>query len=183
MKKLLLIIIATVSTSCIPLRIAPQFKKNGYTIKEAKKFNRKLPREAAFIFADPKDANEFFNFINTKFQLNDIDVDYDVPFRINETLYFLSFYEIEKATKTLNLLPLFIDGVTKDSNLETDMFDNYVSRKGSWYIVITILDKNSNNCLKESHAKRNKVLQYLKDLKQEYLTTQNYKELLFKKKP
>jgi len=182
MKNFLLVLSIITITSCIPLRIAPQFKKNGYTIKEAKKFNRKLPREAAFIFADPKDANEFFNFINTKFQLNDIDVDYDVPFKINGTLYFLSFYEVEKATKTLNLIPIFIDGVTENSDLETDLYDNYVSRMGSWYIVITILDKNSNNCLKETNAQRNKVLQYLKDLKQEYLTTQNYEELLFTKK-
>lgn len=38
------------------------------------------------------------------------------------------------------------------------MFENYVSKMRSWYLVITILDKNSKNYLKEPQAKHNKVL-------------------------
>ena len=181
MKYLFLSIFFITITSCIPLRIAPNFKE-GYKVKQAKKFKRKLPKKNAFIFEDTKDANEFYNFINTKYQLNPLDVNFKVPFRIEEKLYFLSYYEVEKTTKTLNLLPIIIDGATSGTDFETDLYYNYVSRIGSWYLVITINDIDSNDCLKESHPNYNKVLKYLKDLKKEYLSTHNYEELLFTKK-
>ena len=182
MKYFLTALFFTTITSCIPLRIAPNFQEEGYKIKQAKKFKRKLPKENAFIFEDTKDADEFYNFVNTKYQLNHLDVGLEVPFRIDEKLYFLSYYEVEKTTKTLNLLPIFIDGATSGTDLETDLYDNYVSRMGSWYLVITVIDNDSNDCLKESHPSYNKVLEYLKNLKKEYFSTHNYEELLFTKK-
>jgi len=35
-----------------------------------------------FIFEDPKAANQFYKYINTKFELQDINVFEDVPFTI-----------------------------------------------------------------------------------------------------
>ncbi|WP_296313233.1 hypothetical protein [Winogradskyella sp. UBA3174] len=50
MKKLLLIVLAITTTSCIPTKVAPRFK--GHKVIQAKKFKRKLPRETSFIFKD-----------------------------------------------------------------------------------------------------------------------------------
>ncbi len=59
---------------------------------------------------------------------------------------------------------------------------NYATRTGHWYIILTIYDKDIKNCLVDKHPLKEKTIQYLKDLKQEYLTTQNYEELLLTKK-
>jgi hypothetical protein len=60
--------------------------------------------------------------------------------------------------------------------------ENYDSRKGHWYILITVYDEKVSNCLLNKHSKRQDILQYLKSLKKEYLDTHNYEELLFTKK-
>ncbi len=146
----------------------------------AKKFRRTLPKEYAFIFQDTKEANEFYNYINTKFQLNHIDVDYDVPFKLKNKQYFLSFYEAEIPNKTLNFAPIVIDLALESKNIDSQLSDFYVSRHEDWYIAITIWDNDSNNCLKPNYKDRDEVINYLKRLKQEYLTTSNYVEVLFK---
>jgi len=161
MRNFLLVLLAISITSCIPVSFAPDFHNKGYKVKKAKKFKRKLPEQQAFIFEDTKEADEFYNFINTKFELNDLDVDYEVPFRIEGNLYYLSFYEIEKITTAIDLF---------------NLTDEFVHELGSWYIVITVIDNDSNDCLKESHPKHTLILKYLKDLKQEYLCTKTIEE-------
>jgi len=66
--------------SCIPIRIAPNIK--DYQLTQWKKFKRSLPKRHMFIFEDPKAANQFYKYINTKFELQDINVFEDVPFTI-----------------------------------------------------------------------------------------------------
>ena len=66
MKKLTMLLLAFATLSCIPVKIAPRFKNEDYKIMQAKKFQRKMPRETSFIFKDPKDAGEFYNYINKK---------------------------------------------------------------------------------------------------------------------
>ncbi len=69
MKQLATILFFLIFSSCIPLSIAPNIE--DYKIKVAKKFKRKLPKDYAFIFEDTKEANEFYNYINLKYELND----------------------------------------------------------------------------------------------------------------
>lgn len=64
--------------SCIPLRVAPTIK--DYKVTKGKRFKKGLPKKNVFVFEDPKDADEFYNYINTKFQLNDYYVDVQVHF-------------------------------------------------------------------------------------------------------
>ena len=93
--------------SCIPLRIAPTIK--DYKVTKGKRFKKGLPKKNVFVFEDPKDADEFYNYINTRFQLNDYYVDVQVPFLIEDKTYYFSFYEVEIPTKTINLVPLMLD--------------------------------------------------------------------------
>ncbi|QXP79284.1 MULTISPECIES: hypothetical protein [Winogradskyella] len=109
MKKLLAIAVVFSFTSCIPVKIAPRFKNQDYKIMQAKKFHKDMPRETSFIFKDSKEAEEFYNYINKKHQLNHVDVGYNVPFQLkNETLY-LSYHEAERTDEKVNLPFAVID--------------------------------------------------------------------------
>lgn len=164
--------------SCIPLRIAPSIKEDK--IKIAKRFQRNLPKQYALIFNDPKDADEFYYFINTKYQLNNESVEDNVPFKIDDNEFSFSFYEVERTTKTINLLPLFIDAAL--GNNQDPMFeDAYSSRKGHWYIALLSNDAEMNDALNPNYKHREAIIKYLRDLRIEYLNTNNYLEAMLQK--
>ncbi|WP_179008285.1 hypothetical protein [Winogradskyella forsetii] len=182
MKKLSILFLAFVVTSCIPVKIAPKFKNQDYKIIQAKKFQKNMPREMAFIFKDSKDADEFYTYINKKYRLNNVNVGSNVPIKIEGQTLYLSYYEAERTDEMINL-PLIAIDAKRENNGNSRLFeDHYKSRTGHWYIILTIHDENIKNCLKENHTLREKTIQYLKALKQEYLTTQNYEALLLTKK-
>ena len=180
MRKLLQLIVCLVFiSSCIPLRIAPNIK--DYKLAFGKRFKKGLPKKTVFIFEDPKEANEFYNYVNTKFQLSDYYVDVEVPFDVQGNNYFFSFYEVEIPTKTINLVPLILDGVLTQASDMDPVFDElYATRTGNWYIAIEVFSETENDCLLESSVSRDIVLPYLRNLKNEYLSTQNYNEIVFK---
>ena len=171
-------------TSCIPLRIAPNIE--DYKLIKGKRFKRSLPKKTTFIFEDPKDANEFYDYVNTKFQLDDYYVEVDVPFSIDNETFFFSFYEVEIEDKALNLAPIFADVLINEA-LGNDEFEpvisganNTLSRSGNWYIAIEVFSTEEKDCLAKDSANRTKVLTYLRALKEEYLSTSNYNEVVFK---
>ena len=182
MKNFPLFLLGLMITSCIPVKIAPKFKNESYKVIKAKKFQRKLPRETSFIFKDPKDANEFYQYINKKYQLNHKDVGYNTPFEIDGKTYYLTYNEVGKEDENINLGLAVVDKVLEEKVGMTMFEDNYTSRKGHWYLILTVYDEEIKNCLIENHPMKPEILQYLKELQQEYLTTHNYEELLFTKK-
>ena len=149
---------------------------------KANKFQRKLPKETAFIFKDPKDADEFYNYINTKYSLNHNNVGLNTPILVNSHRFYFIYHEVERTDETANIGLVFADLVLEEKTGLTAFENNYSSRKGHWYIIITVYDENLKNCLLHKHPKNSEIIQYLKGLKQEYLTTLNYQELLFTKK-
>lgn len=177
-KHLLLFVLFFLTFSCIPVRIAPNIKDDKVML--AKKFKRKLPKNYAFIFEDPKDANEFYNYINTKFDLGHQDVEYNVPVIIDGELFFLSFYEVEIPTKTVNLLPMLIDAKLDDAGSDPMFEDNYFSRIGNWYLALTVTNQDMEDCLKPKHPSRVKAINYLRALQKEYLDTSNYADAYFR---
>ena len=181
MKSLYYLIILITITSCIPLRIAPTIKEDKIVV--AKKFKRSLPKQHAFVFEDKPYADEFYNYINTKFQLNHVNVTNNVPIIIENQTYFLSFYETEIPNKTLNLAPVLIDAKLENAGNDKLLEDAYVSRKDKWYILLTVFDKDIKNCLNSKHAQYEIVKKYLQAMRIEYLNTNNYLEVVFEKKP
>ena len=165
----IILILLIISTSCIPLRIAPNIK--DYKIKVAKKFKRKLPNNYAFIFEDPKEADEFYNFIKLKYQLNYEDFGRNVPFGVNDKNYFLSFYETVIPTKTLDFSSGFLDATLAMTLGGQDSYEGEVeiTRTDSWYLVLTVCDSNLEDCLEPNHKFRAEIVKYLIDLKMEYL--------------
>lgn len=180
MRKVLLLTISVLFvTSCIPLRIAPNIK--DYKLTTGKRFKKGLPKKTVFVFEDPKEANEFYNYVNTKFQLQDYYVDVEVPFEVEGNSYFFSFYEVEIPTKTINLVPIVLDGILSEAADMDPIFEEvHSSRIGNWYIAMEVFNETEKDCLQEGSISRDIVLSYLRDLKNEYLSTNNYNEVVFK---
>jgi len=182
--RLALLAMLITCNACIPIRIAPTIE--DYKLVKGKRFRNGLPKKTVFVFEDPKDEAEFYNYIDTKYQLNDYYVDVEVPFQIDDEPYFLSFYEVMIEDKSLDLTPL-ATAILMSVALGDDDVGGYVSddaeplrRKGNWYIAIEVFSEAEEDCLSESYRNREKVLAYLRDLKKEYLNTDSYNELLFK---
>lgn len=166
--------------SCIPVKIAPEIENHKIVV--AKKFKRKLPKVTMFVFNDPKDDGEFYDYLNAKFNLNHLDVGANTPFKLDNKTYYLSYSEVERETETVNL-PFVIIDAKRDSNGNSRLFENnYSTRTGKWYILLTVYNDALKNCLKENYPNKENVVLYLESLRKEYLTTQNYLELQFKKK-
>ncbi|MEK6152862.1 hypothetical protein WIW50_06360 [Flavobacteriaceae bacterium 3-367] len=179
MKKTLLLLLSFVLFgSCIPLRIAPKIK--DHKITQGKRFKRSLPKRQMFIFEDPKEANAFYDYVNTKFALEHQQVYDDVPFRIKGKQFFFSFYEVEIPTKTINLIPIMIDGLLDQAEMDPLLEEVHSTREGNWYLAIEVYSDDENDCLHENSLSRSLVLNYLRTLKEEYLSTHNYHETVFK---
>ncbi|WP_034059034.1 hypothetical protein [Lacinutrix jangbogonensis] len=177
---LVIFVLALLISSCIPVKIAPDIE--NYKIVVAKKFKRKLPKTTSFVFNDPKDDGAFYDYLNAKFDLKHIDVGANIPFKLHNKTYYLSYSETERETKTVNLPFVIIDAKRESSGNSKLFEDNYTARKGKWYILLTVYDDNLKNCLKPEYSNSNKVITHLEALRKEYLRTQNYLELQFKKK-
>ncbi len=178
MKRLSYILILSICYSCIPLQIAPNLEEGK--VYKPKKFKRSLPKQHAFVFTDPKDANEFYYYINAKFKLDPEDPGNNIPIMVDNRRYFLSFYETEKTTQTINLLPIAIDATLAANDSGPILDDTYTSRTGSWYIALTIADIGHQDALNPEYRSIDKIIDYVTTLHQEYLNTQNYKSLSLK---
>ncbi len=75
---------------------------------------------------------------------------------------------------------MFIDAAISDTTGPI-LEDLYSSRKGNWYIVLTARDAKMKDCLHPDYPNREKVIQYLRNLRKEYLNTHNYAEVHLKK--
>lgn len=179
MRKLSYILLFSICYSCIPLQIAPNLEEGK--VYKPKKFKRSLPKQHAFVFTDPKDADEFYYYLNAKFTLDPEGLGNNIPIMIDNRRYFLSFYETEKSTQTLNLLPLAIDATLVANDSEPILDEIYTSRTGNWYIALTISDIGHQDALNPEYRDVQKITSYVTQLHKEYLTTQNYSALLLKK--
>ncbi len=171
-------------SSCIPLRIAPDI--DDYRITRGKSFKRNLPKREMFVFEDPKDADHFYDYVNTRFQLNNENVYDDVPFKLEERQYFFSFYEIEIPDKSINFIPIifdvFVNAALGNEDMDPIFSDGNAgySRVGNWYIAIEVYNDLEKDSLQVNSLSREAVLEYLRTLKEEYLSIHNYNEVVFK---
>ena len=172
--------VVAVSTSCIPLSFAPNIKTDK--VKIAKRFKRDLPKRYGFIFEDPKGVDEFYAFINTKYQLPGIDR--KIPLWVNKKPLVMNIYERRRTTSTLNFVPILIDAALSDEDSGVPGFFNsfYTTRNEKWFIIITLTDLNGQDALAPDHDKRKANLLYLRNLQKEYFNSANYMEAYFRAK-
>lgn len=180
MKKLQFLLVAILLQSCFPVSIPPNLENGKWM--EAKKFKRKLPNQYAYIFTDPKDANEFYYYVSAKFPPNqEGDSENNVPVQIDNTNYYISFYETEKKSRVVNLLPAITNEVLNNKNIPIQLDEPPITREGTWYIVLTITDANFTDALSPNYKNQKKILEYTKMLHNEYISTTNYNSLQFQK--
>ena len=173
MRSIFILCITLLFYSCFPVQIAPKIE--NYKITKGKKFKRSLPKSHSYIFEDYKNANEFYYYINTKFQRDHQYAEDNTPIIIDHRTYYLSFYEVEKNTKIVNLTPALINGVLENKGLSPVLNEEKtVSRNGTWYIALVVQDAQFNDALNPKHREQKKVVAYLNSLKTEYFTTTNY---------
>ncbi len=178
MRFIYLLFASLLFTSCIPLSIAPDLRE-GKVLK-AKKFIKNLPKQYTYAFEDPKDANEFYHYINAKYQTEYDDDIGNTPVVIAGRTCYLTFYEVEKSTQTVNLIPIMINSALEEKGHTPILEDAEVSRVGTWYIALTVTDDNLKDCLNPSYDKHEDVLRYMQHLQNEYLSTKEYIEIYLK---
>ena len=166
--------------SCIPIKIAPNLEE-GKVLK-ARRFVKQLGNRYVYAFEDPKNANEFYRYINAKYQVSYDELDGNIKFLIDKQSYYLTFYEVNKETKTINLIPIVTDAALEDNGYSRMFEDEYTSRIGKWYIDITVTDEELMGCLRPNYVNQKEVVTYLTRLQEEYLSTAHYIEVYLKSK-
>ena len=181
MKSVIYFLTICICYSCIPLQIAPNLEEGK--VYKSKRFKRSLPKQHTYVFSDPKDADQFYYFISSKYNLHPDETEANIPIMIDNRRYHLSFYEVEKTTQTLNLVPIFLDSALADEDdCEPFLEDLYTSRSGSWYIALTITDIDFNDALHPEYRNADNIVTYAKSLQEEYLAADNYVPLSLQKK-
>ncbi|MEM1259859.1 MAG: hypothetical protein AAGH81_15125 [Bacteroidota bacterium] len=184
MKHLISFATLVILCSCIPFQIAPTI--DDYKLVKGKRFKNGLPKTTTFVFEDPKNHGEFYDYINIKYGLNHDFVDVEVPFKLDGETFYFSFYEVNKKSKALFLIPLATDlavhAATNADEFEPAVAnpDNSILEGNSFYIVMEVFTHREKDCLSENYTNQKRVLMYLRDLKAEYLSTHNYNEVVFK---
>lgn len=164
-------------TSCVPIAIAPELSQGKFI--KGKKFKRKLPNRNAFVFTDPKAADEFYYYINTKFGLNYNYVESNVPVEIANDTYYISFYETKKSTKSINLMQPMANNLLENNGLPRVFNeDGSVRSEGTWYIVLMITDQEFNDALNPEYENYDHISKYAKSLLLEYLSMSNYNQAI-----
>lgn len=163
--------------SCIPIKIAPNIQ--GAKIYNGRKFNKHLPKQHVYVFNDPKGANEFYTYLNVKFGMDYGAFGGNVPIIVGGENYYLTFYEVERKSKTVNLLPIMVDMVLYSKG-DYPLPEAEIFRTGTWYIALTVSDVDLEDILKESHSARSAIIAYLDNLRIEYLSTTNYMDVYFR---
>lgn len=179
MKKLYYLLIICICYSCIPLQIAPDLTEGK--IYKGKRFKRSLPKQHTYVFSDPKEANEFYYFIQSKYNLTHDETENNIAIMIDNRRYYLSFFETEKSTQTINLIPIMLDSALNSDDCDPFLEDMYTSRTGQWYIALTITDPELNDALDPEYRNSDNILSYVTELQEEYLATQDYKSLMLQK--
>ncbi len=177
MKHLLLFIFCTfLLQSCFPVSIPPNLEKGQ--LFEGKKFKKQLPHQYAYIFTDPKDANEFYSFLSYRFPPNqDGDSEANVPIVVDDKNYYVSFYETEKKSRVVNLIPGITNEILNSQNIPISLDEPPIVRDGTWYIALVITDETYKDALSPSHVHHKAILEFSQSLQNQYLSTSNYQSL------
>ena len=167
MKRALICLLILFTSSCIPLKNAPNI--HDYDIVVAKKFKRDLPKRNAFVFEDKNNTDTFYQFVLWKLGRIDVDLQENIPFEVGDATYYMTFYERPRESASLNLIPLLINGEAGGDEL-------YDSDGEYWYILITVTDSELRDCLDPSYPDQKRVVYVLKQLKDEYQNSEHNNE-------
>ena len=166
--------------SCVPISIAPNIET--YEIVKSNRFKKDLPPFYGFVFENPKEADAFFQFLQAKYDLESTHFDAAIPVQFNKQTYYLNYYEREKTTKTVNVIPIAIDAKRESNGNDPIFEDVHLTRSGQWFLILMVTDGEMKDVLKPNHSERPNIVAYLEALKNEYLSTHNYAETYLKRR-
>ncbi|MGB3590739.1 MAG: hypothetical protein WBA16_03550 [Nonlabens sp.] len=164
---------------CVPVKTPPKIKR--YKIEWGHDFYKELPRNHAFIFEDPKPEFEFYKYISTKYDVSIQNADFDVAVEVSGKLFYLSFYEVDYVGSKINVMGMVIDKALQGTALGSVVEDRqgYV-RHGDekWYIVMEARSSDGFDALHPDYKDRTLIVDYLENMRQQYLDLQNYNDAL-----
>jgi hypothetical protein len=154
--------------SCIPTRIAPTIKED--TILKGKRLNRQLKHQPYFVFENKKGELFFYEFLDAKIIPKDYPYYLNVPIKIADNNYFISFNSVEGKDQRINVGGAFLSAIFNEA-VNADVFETYVIVHNNYYlyVAIKVMDEENNNCLAEDYLHREVVLKYLRDLRIAYI--------------
>ena len=99
--------------------------------------------------------------------MNNYYVDVEVPFSLVNETYYMSFYEVELLNSTVDTFGTIL-GILAGEELEEE------PEEYKHYIAIEVYSKTDDDCLKEGSPSKETIIQYLNNLKKEYLNGENW---------
>jgi hypothetical protein len=114
----------------------------------------------AFVFENNKEIIPFQQFLVVKYNLQTLN-QREIPFRINEEFFLLHVYDSDETVKYINTFDFVMKNQIPDSSkmgLQAD------------FIVMSVTNKNNEDCLSDGSLYQNIVIKYLKNLKQAYFS-------------
>lgn len=178
LKRLLWLSFCFSMISCFPVKVAPRI--DGAKMFKGKKFSKQLPKQQVYVFEDPKNANEFYYYINAKFGMDYDEIGGNVPVSLSGKNHYLTFYEVERKTKVVNLVPTVVEVIIKSQEEDPILSEIQIQRSGTWYIALTVTDDDLSDNLKGEDPARSSIVAYLDGLRNEYLSTANYMDIYFR---
>lgn len=163
MKKLFYWGLLLTLTSCFPTKTAPKIKT--YKLQKAKRLNSSLPKDVAFIFQDKKDEGTFYQFLQSKYSLDEEQMNDAIPFVVDNRTYFFNFYERDRTSEAFLLGAMLAVAVAGG---DPSGADYTVSGSQKWYIALLVFDEEEKDALDEEHPHRKRIIAYLDLLRREY---------------
>ena len=144
---------------CIPLRMAPRI--SNYEVSKAKEIDKRIKfREHIFVFENPKRKTQFEKFLENKYEL----FPYGYGDRYEVVLNDQTF---DVRVNNLILSDSYID-LTGIRNKDDDNDEDTDIR---YYIAIRVSSAYEDDCLSVNSLHYDLLLNYLKELKTEYLSS------------
>ena len=112
----------------------------------------------AFVFENNKKILPFQQFLVNHYKLQTYN-QREIPFVINEARFILHVYDWDETEKYIN---------TSDFVMKNQIPDASKLGTQSDFIVISVTNDKNDDCLKEDSLYQNRVIKYLKNLKEEY---------------
>lgn len=159
MKKLFLIVLILQTTiSCITVKQAPAI--DDYVVQNGKEFQKKnFTNKTAFIFQNDLKMVDFRSFLADKYNMVSFKETATIPVNIDGTPFDLHVFTPTKNKQNINFINAIISKDANEVTVDEETFD---------YVGISVSRVDDLDCLSENSIYHKLVLNYLKNLKDEY---------------
>ncbi|WP_298515227.1 hypothetical protein [uncultured Kordia sp.] len=166
-------------TNCISIKKAPEITEVGYSIIEGKKLKKSLGKSNHFIFLNHLSESDLTSFIMYKLNADDNSYLQNMPVKINDIGFLMTFYTVKSKDKTLDLFSPIVNRALNNSlntgfneDIQVDEFEYH-------YVAVYVESDIEADSLKDESIHKAIVEKYLVNLMDEYQRIGSVKELDF----